>query len=148
LWIGSKTRICWRGDSHYARPEVMDWCEENGVNYIFGLAGNDVLHAKLGAIADDLCVRRAEAGEEKRRTWTEVRYAAKSWTQPRRVVARLEATTQGFDARYIVTTLEGSAGHHNQTRDRVASDATNQHACRATKRQRPLHLPTVVNKGG
>src|SRR5258706_16406865 len=44
-----KTRICWRGDSHYARPEVMDWCEENGVNYIFGLAGNDVLHAKLGA---------------------------------------------------------------------------------------------------
>jgi hypothetical protein len=143
-----KTRICWRGDSHYARPEVMDWCEENGVNYIFGLAGNDVLHAKLGAIADDLCVRRAEAGEEKRRTWTEVRYAAKSWTQPRRVVARLEATTQGFDARYIVTTLEGSAGHHNQTRDRVASDATNQHACRATKRQRPLHLPTVVNKGG
>ena len=110
-----KTRICWRGDSHYARPEAMDWCEENGVNYIFGLAGNDVLHAKVRAIADDLCVHRAEAGEEKRRTWTEVRYAAKSWTKPRRVVARLEATAQGFDARYIVTTLDGSAGHLYET---------------------------------
>ena len=110
-----KTRICWRGDSHYARPEAMNWCEENGVNYIFGLAGNDVLHAKVRAIADDLCVHRAEAGEEKRRTWTEVRYAAKSWTKPRRVVARLEATAQGFDARYIVTTLDGSAGHLYET---------------------------------
>jgi hypothetical protein len=110
-----KTRICWRGDSHYARSEAMDWCEENGVNYIFGLTGNDVLHAKVRAIADDLCVRRAEAGEKKRRTWTEVRYAAKSWTKPRRVVARLEATTRGFDARYIVTTLDGSAEHLYET---------------------------------
>jgi len=93
----------------------MDWCEENGVDYVFGLAGNDVLHAQIRSVADDLCVRRAEAGEEKRRTWTEFRYAAKSWTKPRRVVARLEATTRGCDARYIVTTLEGSAGHLYET---------------------------------
>jgi hypothetical protein len=109
--IWPKTRICWRGDSHYARPEAMAWCEANGVDYIFGLAGNDVLHTQSRVVADDLCVRRAETGEEKLRTWTEFRYAAKSWTQPRRVVTRLEATTQGFDARYIVTTLEGSPGH-------------------------------------
>ena len=106
-WPG--TRICWRGDSHYARREAMDWCEDNGVDYVFGLAGNAVLHAQVRAIADDLCVRRAQAREEKRRTWTEFRYAAKRWTQPRRVVARLEATTRGFDARYVVTTLAGSA---------------------------------------
>jgi hypothetical protein len=110
-----KTRICWRGDSHYARSEAMDWCEENGVDYIFGLAGNDVLHAQIRSVADDLCVRRAEGEQEKRRTWTEVRYTAKSWTTPRRVVARLEATTRGFDARYIVTTLDGSAEHLYET---------------------------------
>jgi hypothetical protein len=106
-WPG--TRICWRGDSHYARPEAMDWCEDNGIDYVFGLAGNDVLHAQVRAAADDLCVRRAEAGQEKRRTWAEFRYAAKRWTQPRRVVARLEATTRGFDARYVVTTLANPA---------------------------------------
>jgi hypothetical protein len=93
----------------------MDWCEENDVDYVFGLAGNDVLHAQIRIVADDLCVRRAETGEGKLRTGTEFRYAAKSWTQPRRVVARLEATTQGFDARYIVTTLEGSPGHLYET---------------------------------
>jgi Transposase DDE domain group 1 len=110
-----KTRLCWRGDSHYARPEVTDWCEANGIDYIFGLAGNDVLHAQIRSVADDLCVRRAEGKQDKCRTWTEFRYAAKSWTKPRRVVARLEATTRGFDARYIVTTLEGSPGHLYET---------------------------------
>ena len=110
-----KTRICWRGDSHYARPEAMDWCEENGVDYVFGLAGNDVLHAEIRSIADNLCVRRAEAREDKSRTWTEFRYAAGSWTKPRRVVARLEATARGFDVRYVVTTLAGSAAHLYET---------------------------------
>jgi len=103
------TRICWRGDSHYARPEAMEWCEANGIDYIFGLAGNDVLHDAVRAAADDLCVRRAEAGHDKRRSWTTFDYAAKSWTRERRIIARLEATRRGFDARYVVTTLEGSA---------------------------------------
>ncbi len=39
------TRITLRGDGHYARPEVMAWCEANGVDYIFGLPGNTVLKA-------------------------------------------------------------------------------------------------------
>ena len=39
-----RTRLTFRGDSHYGRTEAMAWCEENGVDYIFGLAGNAVLH--------------------------------------------------------------------------------------------------------
>jgi hypothetical protein len=34
------TRIVWRGDSHYGRVEAMEWAEDNGEDYIFGLAGN------------------------------------------------------------------------------------------------------------
>lgn len=108
-WPG--TRITIRGDSHYGRPEAMDWCEGNGVDYIFGLAGNKVLGALVGEVADDLKVRRAEAGADKLRAFTAVSYAAKSWNRQRRVVARLEATTRGFDARYVVTSLTGEARH-------------------------------------
>ena len=36
-------------------------------------------------------------------------YAARSWGCERRVVARLEASTRGFDARYVVTSLSGEA---------------------------------------
>ena len=38
-----KVAILLRGDSHYARPQAMDWCEANRVDYVLGLAGNAVL---------------------------------------------------------------------------------------------------------
>lgn len=104
-----KVAILVRGDGHYARAEAMGWCEANKINYIFGLAGNPVLADRVGPVADALCVRRAEQGEAKRRTWKKLRYGAKSWKKTRRVVARLEATTLGLDVRYIVTSLKGSA---------------------------------------
>ena len=100
-----------RGDSHYGRPEAMAWCEANGIGYIFGLAGNDVLAAMVRPVADSLCVRRAEEGALARRTWAKLRYGAKSWNKQRQVIARLEATTRGLDIRYIVTSLKGSAKH-------------------------------------
>ncbi|MDN2584402.1 IS1380 family transposase, partial [Aquibium sp. ELW1220] len=31
------TRILVRGDSHYGRAEVMAWCEDNAIDYVFGL---------------------------------------------------------------------------------------------------------------
>jgi hypothetical protein len=37
------TGITLRGDGHYARPEVMAWCEAQGIDYIFGLPGNSAL---------------------------------------------------------------------------------------------------------
>lgn len=103
------TRIIFRGDSHYGRPEAMAWCEDNGVDYIFGLAGNTVLNALAATVADDLKVRRAEAGAERMRAFTAFTYAATSWKRERSVVARLDATIRGFDARYLVTSLEGEA---------------------------------------
>jgi hypothetical protein len=42
-----------RGDSHYARPEAMAWCERRRVGYIFGLAGNAVLLRRVGDLAED-----------------------------------------------------------------------------------------------
>ena len=105
------TCITFRGDSHYGRPEAMAWCEGNGIDYIFGLAGNSVLHRQVYEAGDALKVTRAEQGADKLRGFTETRYAAASWTAGRRVIARFEATTQGFDARYIVTSLNGEAQH-------------------------------------
>jgi len=104
-----KTRITFRGDSHYGRPEAMAWCEANGIGYIFGLSGNSVLHRQVYEAADALKVMRAEQGADKLRGFTETCYAAASWTTERRVIARFEATTLGFDARYIVTSLTGDA---------------------------------------
>jgi Transposase DDE domain group 1 len=44
------------------------------------------------------------------RCYTETRYGAKSWQVDRRVAARIEATTQGLDIRYVITSFtRGSA---------------------------------------
>jgi hypothetical protein len=105
------TRLTIRGDGHYGRPEVMAWCEANDVDYILGLPGNAVLGRLVEVAADDVLVRRAEAQAPVLRRYAETRYGAKSWGCERRVAARIEASTQGLDIRYVVTNLEsGSAG--------------------------------------
>lgn len=108
------TRITIRGDGHYGRPEVMDWCEANGVDYVLGLPSNAVLRADpvIVTAADACATRRAEEQRPVLRHYAETRYAAKSWTCQRRVAARIEASTLGMDIRYVVTSLKhGSAEH-------------------------------------
>jgi hypothetical protein len=43
------TRITLRGDSHYGRPEVMDFCEQNDIDFVFGLSSNGTLDRAVGA---------------------------------------------------------------------------------------------------
>jgi hypothetical protein len=114
------TRITIRGDSHYRGEEVMSWCEANGVDYVFGLAGNTVLDQLVEPEADDVRTRRAEEQLAVLRGFAETSYAAKSWARKRRVVARIEASAsheddmlrRGLDIRHVVTSLtKGNAEH-------------------------------------
>jgi hypothetical protein len=74
------------------------------------LPGNAVLSRLVEAEADDVRVRRAEAQAPVLRRYAEARYGAKSWKCERRVAARLEASTQGLDIRFVVTSIAaGSA---------------------------------------
>ena len=108
------TRITLRGDSHYRRPEVMTWCEDRGIDYIFGLAGNAVLDRDpaIVTVADALCVKRAVHQMPVLRRYAETTYAAKSWQQERRVAARIEASTLGLDIRFVVTNLQGRSAEY------------------------------------
>jgi len=106
------TRILVRGDSHYGRAEVMAWCEDNAIDYVFGLAGNKVLKRLVDEAADDIRTRRALEQKPVLRGYVETRYEARSWKAQRRVAARIEATTMGLDIRFVVTNrAEGSAEH-------------------------------------
>lgn len=106
-----KVGILVRGDSHYGRVEAMEWCEEQGVDYIFGFAVNDVLKAVTREAADALCVERAISAAEKLRTFATFSYGAKGWSKQRHMIARIEATRKGLDVRYVVTSLKGKAEH-------------------------------------
>ena len=103
------TRLTIRGDGHYGRPELMDFCEKHGLDYLFGVTGAPALHAAVEHIADPIRVERAETGSAAVRGFAETRYAARSWKKQRRVVARIEATPLGLDVRYVVTSLEAAS---------------------------------------
>ena len=99
-----------RGDSHYGRPEAMAWCERHRVGYIFGLAGNKVLLRRVTAEAERVALDRLDvSADDKVRRYAEFRYGAKTWKAERRVIARVEASGQGVDSRFIVTNLTGVA---------------------------------------
>ena len=116
-----RTRIVWRGDSHYGRVEAMEWAENNDADYIFGLAGNAALDALVAETAVNLRFHHAMSSKPKLRTFVSFMYRAGSWNRPRKVVARLECSLQPVagetgmrqevDIRYVVTSLEGSAQH-------------------------------------
>jgi hypothetical protein len=92
----------------------MNFCEAQGIDYVFGLPTNAVLRAdpQIVKIADACTVKRAEEQHVVLRNYAQTRYGAKSWKCQRRVVARIEASTLGMDIRYVVTSLEqGSAEH-------------------------------------
>ena len=97
-----------RGDSHYGRHEAMSWCERERVAYLFGLAGNPVLLARVAGLAEAAALERVEGGADKVRRFGEFAYAAKTWAAERRVIARVEASDKGADSRFVVTNLAGT----------------------------------------
>ncbi|MGH7074525.1 MAG: IS1380 family transposase [Stellaceae bacterium] len=101
-----KTRIIFRGDGHYARPEAMAWCETNGVDYIFGLPGTKPLCRKVDEPADAIRTERAVKNKDVVCGYAETRHRAKSWDRERRAIARIEATKLGLDIRFVVTNLD------------------------------------------
>jgi hypothetical protein len=103
-----RIEILIRGDSHYSRPEALDWLERNRVGYIFGLGGNAVLLAKARPLAEDAAMARVEDEDGKVRRYGEFPYAARTWMVERHVIARVEASAQGSDSRFVVTNLKGA----------------------------------------
>jgi hypothetical protein len=88
----------------------MTWCEENDVDYVFGLPGTKPLSKKVDETADTVRTERAVGDKDVVRGYAETRHRAGSWHKERRAVARIEATRLGLDIRFVVTNLDrGSA---------------------------------------
>ncbi|HKQ83055.1 MAG TPA: IS1380 family transposase [Steroidobacteraceae bacterium] len=98
-------KIILRADSGFCREELMGWCEQNTVDYVFGLAKNVRLVRSIGA---ELHAAALECGATQRpaRRFKELVYRTrKSWSRSRRVVAKAEQTGDKANPRFIVTSL-------------------------------------------
>ncbi len=106
--VWPKVRIIFRGDSGFCRWRMLAWCERHGIGYIVGIAQNKRLNACTAQLQRDAEDCFAELGSTVR-WFTEIRYAARTWDHPRRVIAKIEHTDKGSNPRYVVTNLEGDA---------------------------------------
>jgi hypothetical protein len=103
-------QIVVRGDSGFCVPRVLEALEglnaEYGdVDYVLGLAQNPVL-LRLAEPAMTEAAHRYQATHQHVRLFTSFEYAAKSWSRPRRVIAKAEHDAKGANPRFVVTSLE------------------------------------------
>jgi Transposase DDE domain group 1 len=103
-----------RGDTGFAVPELYEFCEQQGLRYAFGYASNDVLKERTDPLLADL---------EEYYHWYSHRepsiqrfedildYQAQTWSQPRRIIAKLEINRLGTNRRFIVTNMSENAQH-------------------------------------
>jgi hypothetical protein len=98
-------RITLRADSGFCREELMGWCEQNQVDYLFGLARNRRLEEMLREAWAE-ARQQHEATGQPARLFRELRYQTReSWSQERRVVGKAEHLDKGANPRFVVTSL-------------------------------------------
>ena len=104
-----EVKIILRGDSGFCRNELMSWCENNGVDFVFGLARNQRLRRIIGAEMHEAAEQGNETGKPAR-VFTEFPYKTKKtkkggWDRERRVAAKAEQIEGKENPRFVVTSL-------------------------------------------
>jgi hypothetical protein len=100
-----EVKIVLRADSGFCRDELMHWCENNRVDYVFGLQRNPRLRRIIGAQMHHAHMLHQTTGKPSR-LFAEFDYRThKSWSRARRVVAKAEHLDKGENPRFVVTSL-------------------------------------------
>jgi hypothetical protein len=107
----SKVRIRVRLDGGFANPELLAFLDaEAGVEYVVAMASNAVLNRKAEEAME---VARLLAGltDQTEHVYDEVRYAAGSWKQERRVIIKAEVVRADHkepkdNPRFVITNMK------------------------------------------
>jgi hypothetical protein len=95
-----RVRILVRADSGLAREPLMAWCEDNRVDYLVGLAGNERLTTEIAAEIEAARIEAEASGKPARRfrdlTWSTL----DSWSRMRRVIGKAEWTGGAANPRF------------------------------------------------
>jgi Transposase DDE domain group 1 len=104
-----KTSIILRTDSGFCREELLAWCENNEVDYVFGFARNKRLRKIIGRAMQEAKQEHRRSGKPAR-VFCEFAYRTKkSWSRARRVIAKAEQIEGKENPRYLVTSLSKEA---------------------------------------
>jgi hypothetical protein len=108
-----KARLLVRLDGGFAEPELFEFLDAVGVDYVVAMAKNPVVEREAEL---DLIVARvlSEASGKTEHVYGDFAYAAGTWSRERRVVykaevVRFDGREPRLNARFVVTNLKGKA---------------------------------------
>ena len=114
-----RTRILLRADSGFARDDLMAWCEENGVGFVFGLQQNPRLIAMIEGELAQAEAKSRRTGQPERRFKSFMWETRTSWSRSRRVVAKAEWTKGEANPRFVVTSLRRNAHEASEVYEKI-----------------------------
>ena len=100
-----EVKIVLRADSGFCREELMGWCENSHVDYAFGLQRNQRLRRIIGKQMHEAHTLHQATGKAARLFAGFDYRTHKSWSRPRRVIAKAEHLDKGENPRFVVTSL-------------------------------------------
>ena len=101
-----RVKIVLRADSGFAREALMLWCEQNRVDFVFGLARNTRLETRIAAALQEARTM-AEATGRSARVFRDFLWSTKeTWSRRRRVIAKAEWIRGEANPRFLVTSLK------------------------------------------
>jgi hypothetical protein len=101
-----RVKIVLRADAAFAREALMLWCEQNRVDFVFGLARNARLETRVAAALQEARTM-AEATGRPARVFRDFLWSTKeTWSRRRRVIAKAEWTRGEANPRFLVTSLK------------------------------------------
>jgi hypothetical protein len=104
-----QVQIVVRGDSGFCREHLMRWCEDQRVDYVFGLAKNRRLLRIIGREMQEAQQQFIQTGQAARVFKDFLYRTHKSWSRSRRVVGKAEHLDKGANPRFVVTSLSSEA---------------------------------------
>lgn len=156
-----KARIVLRGDCGFGYGRLMNWCDANGIDYVFAYQCNKVTARIFLALQMDVAVNHRIYGDG-HREYQEHIYKGKTWSRERRLIAKVEANKGVIDTRLVVTSdtvksMEGVYKWYTERGDRenrikemkldLSSGRTSCHRFLANQFRLLLHTAACVLMG-
>ena len=104
-----KTQIRVRLDGGFSSPAILDYLDQEHVEYLVGFAGNPALEARVEPLMRAVRVLSAVSGKTET-LFSDLQYQTKTWAKPRRLIVKAEVVRFPHrpvrdNDRYVVTNL-------------------------------------------
>jgi hypothetical protein len=100
--------IALRGDGDFSKPNLLEFADYSGCSYAFGMPRNPVLERHVEKLRER-AERLFQGSGERVRLYKSFFHKTRSWSLPRRILAKVERTSEGHNLRFVVTNRDGSA---------------------------------------